>query len=142
MRSQIYTEDIVNLEKVSGLDDQENEQRVPTIVPTVEGELSLSVKTIQSLLEDVSDNEPNPNTRTIVLATADLIGGFASNGLENCFDPIERVEDIKRGNVGAILGMQVVINDKTPGPCLAVAVILDEEAAVSILSYSAAAVKL
>ncbi|QZE58120.1 hypothetical protein MPK70_gp244 [Erwinia phage pEa_SNUABM_33] len=142
MRTQIYTADILNLETVTVNEEDGSEVRTPTIVPNVEGEPEFNVDTVYSLLQSALPEESAPDTRRIVLVTLDLVAGFSTNGLENFFDPIARVEDITAGNVGSILGLQVVVNDKSVAPCLAVANVSDVEEGVTILSYSAARVKL
>lgn len=142
MRTQIYTADILNLETVTVNEEDETEIRRPTIVPNVEGEPEFNIQTLQSLVEaNTATIEPHPDARQIVLVTTDLLGGFASNGLENYFDPIERVSDIQAGNFGAVLGLQVIVNDKTEGPCVAVVDVLDQEDSVTIRTFSAARVK-
>ncbi|UAW53026.1 hypothetical protein pEaSNUABM23_00244 [Erwinia phage pEa_SNUABM_23] len=142
MRTQIFTADILNLETMTVNEEDGSEVRTPTIVPNVEGEPEFNIYTIQSLIQSTTTGEPVSDTRLIVLITPDLLAGFSTNGLENYFDPIARVEDIAAGNVGSVLGKQVVINDKSVAPCLAVANVSDVEEGVTILAYSAAQVKL
>lgn len=142
MRTQIYTADILNLETVTVNEEDGTETRSPTVVPNVEGEPAFNIQTLQSLVEaNTTTVEPHPDARQIVLVTTDLLGCFASNGLENYFDPIERVADIQAGNFGSILGLQVIVNDKTEGPCVAVVDVLDQEDGVTIRTFSAARVK-
>lgn len=140
MRTQIFTKDILNLETVTTNEDG-SETRTPYIVPNVEGDFSVTASSITTLLgkllpDDIAGAVDGFKTK-IVLITPDLKETFLSPELSNFFDPIERVADIELGNFGSIIGLQVVINDKSEGPCLAVADALDEDNGVTIGSYAA-----
>lgn len=141
MRTQIYTADIVNLETVV-VDDEGQETRSPTIVPNLDGERDLTVSTLGTIMATVTA-EPNADARMIVLVSRALFPAFADPEGDpfDIFDPIERVADVVAGNVGSILGMQVVINDKSDDNVLAIADVLDKEEGVIIRTFGAAIVR-
>ncbi len=142
MRSLIYTADISNLETVSIDEEDQSEVRTTLVVPNVEGKHDVNLQTIKMLLDRVAPEQEQPNSRNIVLVTPDLMGCFADDDLANYFDPIELVDDIKQGNFGSVLGMQVVLLRATSSSCLAVAHVQDTDEGVTILDFAAVEVKL
>lgn len=141
MRSQIFLADITNLTEVSVVDEQSNEQTVHKIQPNVVGEISLTAAALTAL-SDGLNTEPNPDARLIILVTTDLVPVFRSPEFENYFDPVARIDDIERGNIGAVLGLQVIEDSIADHSYVAVACVLDTEEGVTVEAYNAANVKL
>lgn len=141
MRAQIYTADIVNLTEVSVIDDQENEQHVSKIQPNVEGELEISVGELSRLSRSLSE-PTDSDCRLIVIVSPDAVQAFYAETLSTYFNPIERAADIEAGNIGSIIGMQVVRGVQSDVPVVAVAEVRDTLEAVEIVRFNASAVKL
>lgn len=139
MRTQIFTADIVNLETVT-VDEEGVETRTPTIVPNVEGEMTVGVSGLIDLSNGINEH-PDSDCRLIVIASPDAVPAFYAEELSQYFDPIERVADIEAGNIGSIVGMQVVRGLQAEHPYIAVVEVRDADT-VEILRYNASVVKL
>ena len=140
MRTQIFTADIVNLETVETDEENGTEVRTPTILPNVEGELTLTVDEIVRLSEGLTE-PTDSDCRLIVIASPDAVPLFYGEALSNYFDPIERVADIEAGNIGSITGLQVVRGLQSDHPYVAVVEVRDADT-VEIVRYNASVVKL
>lgn len=140
MRTQIFTADIVNLETVTVNEEDGSEIRTPTIVPNVEGELTVSVSELSRLSESL--NEPtDSDCRLIVVVSPDATPVFYDEALSSYFDPIERIADIQAGNIGTINGLQVIRGLQGDHPYVAVVEVRDADT-VEIVRYNASVVKL
>lgn len=140
MRTQIFTADIVNLETVTVNEEDGSEIRTSTIVPNVEGEMTVGVDELVGLSNGINEH-PDPDCRLIVIVSPDATPVFYDEALTNYFDPIERVADIEAGNIGSIAGMQVIRGLQAEHPYVAVVEVRDADT-VEILRYNASVVKL
>ncbi|QZE57455.1 hypothetical protein MPK71_gp246 [Erwinia phage pEa_SNUABM_1] len=140
MRTQIFTADIVNLETVTVNEEDGSEIRTPTIVPNVEGEMTVGVNELVGLSNGITEH-PDSDCRLIVIVSPDATPVFYDDALANYFDPIERVADIEAGNIGSIVGMQVIRGLQAEHPYVAVVEVRDADT-VEILRYNASVVKL
>lgn len=140
MRTQIFTADIVNLEKTATVEETGEEIVSQTIVPNVEGELTVSVDELVRLSEGLTE-PTDSDCRLIVIASPDAVPLFYGEALSDYFDPIERVADIEAGNIGSIVGMQVVRGLQGEHPYVAVVEVRDADT-VEIVRYNASVVKL
>ena len=140
MRTQIITADIVNLETVIVNEEDGSEVRTPTIVPNVEGEMTVGVNELISLSNGINEH-PDSDCRLIVIVSPDAVPVFYSEALADYFDPIERVVDIEAGNIGSITGLQVIRGLQAEHPYVAVVEVRDADT-VEILRYNASVVKL
>ncbi|AXG67284.1 hypothetical protein HOU09_gp240 [Dickeya phage vB_DsoM_AD1] len=139
MRTQIFTADIVNLETVA-IDEEGVETRTPTIVPNVEGEMTVGVNELIGLSNGLTE-PTDSDCRLIIVVSPDAEGAFRAESMVNYFDPIERVADIEAGNIGTSLGMQVVRGLQGDHPYVAVVEVRDADT-VEIVRYNASVVKL
>lgn len=98
MRELIFTQDVEGLN---------------TITASTSEPVLLTPNLLVDMFEQVEQEDGNRNIRRAVFVSADMIAAFAANGFENMFDPIERVAYLEKGNIGAVLGYQVVRVDNT-----------------------------
>lgn len=140
MRTQIFTADIVNLQTTTTNEETGEEIVTQTIVPNVEGELTVSVSELSRLSESL--NEPtDSDCRLIVVVSPDATPVFYDEALSSYFDPIERIADIQAGNIGTINGLQVIRGLQGDHPYVAVVEVRDADT-VEIVRYNASVVKL
>lgn len=140
MRTQIFTADIVNLQTTTTNEETGEEIVSQTIVPNVEGELTISAGELARLSESLSE-PTDSDCRLIVIVSPDATPVFYSEALSSYFDPIERVADIQAGNIGTINGLQVIRGLQGDHPYVAVVEVRDADA-VEIVRYNASVVKL
>lgn len=140
MRTQIFTADIVNLQTTTTNEETGEEIVTQTIVPNVEGELTISVGELSRLSESLSE-PTDSDCRLIVVVSPDATPVFYDEALSSYFDPIERVADIQAGNIGTINGLQVIRGLQGDHPYVAVVEVRDADT-VEIVRYNASVVKL